>query len=204
MTKPIDINSHRSAELRKRKRKTDEVRKMETRQRVRKALQEIAAGRSPTTTVVDQTYPKYWIVRTIYSQYESDENADWFEFKDKQSRNQFEAWLCRGGRSESLRVKLEFADSFKALAVRLVDAKTGCSCMGINFLAKIEHGRSNEIGLGRCFGLIDDALSRRPKDLLVYLKSRQAVDLDIASVESLLISAPTLVVMVDARVNRNY
>ena len=203
MTKPIDINSHRSAELRKRKRKTDEVRKMETRQRVRKALQEIAAGRSPTTTVVDQTYPKYWIVRTIYSQYESDENADWFEFKDKQSRNQFEAWLCRGGRAESLRVKLEFADSFKALAVRLVDAKTGCSCMGINFAAKRRHGQSEKHEL-RSFALIDDTLSRRPKDLLVYLNSRHAADLDITSVESLLKSAPTLVVMVDASAYRKY
>src|SRR5712671_4401545 len=203
MTKPIDIDSHRSAELRKRKRKTDEVRKMETRQRVRKALQEIAAGRSPTTTVVDQTYPKYWIVRTIYSQYESDENADWFEFKDKQSRNQFEAWLCRGGRSESLRVKLEFADSFKALAVRLVDAKTGCSCMGINFLAKRRHGKVGEHEL-RSFALIDDTLSRRPKDLLVYLNSRHAAGLDITFVESLLKSAPTLIVMVDASAYRNY
>ena len=203
MAKPIDIDSRRSAELRKRKRKTDEVRKMENRQRVRKALQEIAAGRSPTTTVVDQTYPKYWIVRTIYSQYESDENADWFEFKDKQSRNQFEAWLCRGGRSESLRVKLEFADSFKALAVRLVDAKTGCSCMGINFLAKRRHGKVGEHEL-RSFALIDDTLSRRPKDLLVYLNSRHAADLDITSVESLLKSAPTLIVMVDASAYRNY
>src|SRR3981081_2715117 len=107
MTKSIDINSHQSAVPRGRKPKTDQVRKMENRQRARKALQEIAEGRSPTTTVVDQTSPKYWIVRTIYSQYETEENADWFDFEDKQSRDQFKAWSARGGRGEALRVQLE-------------------------------------------------------------------------------------------------
>jgi hypothetical protein len=190
-------------------------RRMNNLRNVKRVLEEIGRGKSPTSTIVDGTSPRYWIIRTGREGYQDENNEDrWSLLHDQISKDHHELWTKRGGTGSGLRFGADLSDeSFIGhVAVRLVDAKSGNSCLGINFMARLEQqpgkskneseGDLNEDNTerGRRFMLVEDELSRNPEKLLKQLRRRKIAGtgsrlFNIKGLKTLLNEAPTLIVM---------
>jgi hypothetical protein len=101
-------------------------------------LKEIGEGKSPTRGIADLTRPSYWVIRTgddFWVDYEFQDRGQLED--DEVSEAQFELWRHRGGFGAMLRLAADpESDLIGHVFVRLVDAKTGFCCVGINFLAQ--------------------------------------------------------------------
>jgi hypothetical protein len=107
------------------------------------------------------------------------------------------------------------------VAVRLVDGKTGNSCVGITFMALLESENSKSSnkrreGLnkdkedrGRHFMLVEDELSRNPEKLLKRLRSRKIAcsfgrAFKLENLKTLLNEAPILIVMPEVGIDPEF
>jgi hypothetical protein len=194
-------------------------RRMQNIQNVKRVLEEIGQGKSPTSTIVDGTRPRYWIIRTANERKRDDEwdrnTEERWTLKDQLSRDEQELWRKRGGQNAGLRFGANRrSDSFIDLVViRLVDAASGNSCMGVNFVAQRNQQKNkdndDEKGRRRCFMLVDDELSRNPEILLSGLRMRKVArnflqPLSLERLRTLLREAPVLIVMPDVGIDLEF
>src|SRR5215468_8022858 len=122
----VERGTNVSTPLNDQKQASSERRRMTTLRNVKQVLKEIGQGKSPTSTIVDGTSPKYWIIRTPTGTHGyTDENTDdrHSMLYDKSSVDEHELWTKRGGTGSGLRFGADAGDqSFIGhVAVRLVD-----------------------------------------------------------------------------------
>jgi len=190
-------------------------RRAKNRERLQRVLKEIGEGKTPTMGIAGDTPPSYWVIRTDDLGFELKESEDKFVFEDDDvSLGQFALWRHRGGRVATLRLSADPGSTYiRRVFVRLVDAKTGHSCVGVNFQAqpanpsekviepkpgpgvKIIVGREK---LRRRLTVVEDELSRDARKVLQHLRRRGAVELDIETLRYELGLAPTIIVMPEA------
>src|SRR5262252_8255008 len=96
------------------------TRRLRNRQNVKKVLEEIGQGKSPTSTIVEGTSPSYWVIRTAKQGTEQHRDADYLDLETDWSQSQYQLWRRRGGRGAMLRLSAA-ADSYlvQHVAVRL-------------------------------------------------------------------------------------
>lgn len=129
---PKTSTSKSSPRLTHRDQNSGSSRRMQNLQNVKRVLEEIGQGKSPTCTVVDGSSPRYWIIRTAHESNddETDQNhEDRWSVKDQLSRDEHKLWLKRGGEGAGLRFGANYgSQSFiDHVAIRLVDAASGNS-----------------------------------------------------------------------------
>ena len=156
---------------------------------VKKALRQISVGKSPSIGPMKGATPGYWIIRTNGPELDADDRVEESGFvHDVQSMEELAQWAERGGRMEMIRERFDFW-----VAVRMINMKSGASCIGINYPSK---------GGARKFALIEGEMASKPKLLRKHLRERGAVfDDDTwrkdAFLPWLLETAPCIVVMPD-------
>jgi hypothetical protein len=199
---------HRNAEV---------SRKLQNRQRLKRVLEEIGQGKSPTSGIIEGTSPSYWVIRTGDTSWEEEECEDGFYLKDEISQAQYELWRGRGGRGVVLRLSADPVGG--PVLVWLIDATSGASCLGVNFparpsspvernfmcdkQARISRHIDREKWIRR-FVVVENDLCRDHERLLKYLKRRGAVDMDLEHLEKTLHPAPALIVMPEAGIDMRF
>jgi hypothetical protein len=200
------------------KENSDDSRRAENRERVKRVFKQIGEGKTPTIGIASDTPPSYWVIRTDDWAWEQDECEDQFVLEnDDVSQDQLDLWRNRGGRVAMLRLSADPGSNFiRHVFVWLVDTKTGHSCVGVNFQAQpatasekvIEpkQGSGGKIIVGRerlirRFIVVEDELSRNVHRLLRHLRRRGAVELDIENLREALGRAPTIIVMPEASID---
>src|SRR5215468_4930735 len=108
-------------------------RRNEIRKNLKKVLKELKRGKTPRSGIIDCTKPTDWLIRVDEDAYEDGSETC---LTDKTSRKQLTLWLNRGGRSGPLFLTVPPGSCLIDHAVvRLVDASSGHSCVGISFQA---------------------------------------------------------------------